>query len=128
MSHKPIAYFVSGNRIAIDARVTEPSGIDLVRCYFKGDMQAEYVFVPMTDTGGDNYRAILPAPADDALQLQYLFLVVTRNQQVVKTQEFFVEKAIEEKDLPAWQKVDMNERLAIYTEMPTPPETVDGFP
>lgn len=125
--HKPIPYFVSGNRIAIDARVTEPSGIDLVRCYFKGDMQAEYVFVPMTETGGDGYQAILPAPADDARQLQYLFLVVTRNQQVVRTQEFLVEKSLEEKDVPAWQEVGMEERLVIYTELPMPPEVVGGF-
>lgn len=125
--HKPIAYFVPGNRIAIDARITDESGINLVRCYFKADMQAEYVFVPMTETSDRNFRAILPAPTDDSIQIQYLFLVVNHDRQVIKTQEFSVETMPGKQDVPAWQQVSPDETLSIYTELPVLPERVAGF-
>ncbi len=125
--HTPIPYFVPEHRITIEARVTDESGIDLVRCYFKADMQAEYVFVPMTETREGYFQAILPAPADYAEQIRYLVLVVNQNRQVVKTQEFSVEKALDAKEVPAWQKASLDESIAVYTELPTPPETLAGF-
>lgn len=125
--HTPIPHFVPEHRITIEARVTDESGIELVRCYFKTDKQAEYVFVPMTETRGGYYRAILPAPADYAEQIRYLVLIVNQNQQVVKTQAFSVEKALDAKEAPEWQKAGLDESIAVYTELPTPPETLAGF-
>ena len=125
--HTPIPHFVPEHRITVEARVTDESGIDLVRCYFKADMQAEYVFVPMTETRAGHFQAILPAPADYAEQIRYLILVVNQNRQVVKTQAFSVEKALDPKEVPAWQKAGMDESIAVYTELPTPPETLAGF-
>ncbi len=127
VKHKSIKHFVSGNRIALDAKVSDEAGIKLVRCYFKADEQAEYVFVPMVEINGQKYQAILPAPADYAEQIQYLFLVVNLDQQVVKTQPFMVKKTVEEKEAPAWQEVEDKEELSIYTELSKPPEEIAGF-
>ena len=127
VKHKPIKYFIPGHRIALEAKVTDESGVKLVRCYFKADEQAEHVFVPMTMTGGQEYRAILPAPADYAQKIRYLFLVVNVNQQVVKTQAFLVEKAVDVTEPPAWQETSATDELPVYTELSQPPETVPGF-
>ena len=127
VKHKPIKYFVSGHRIALDAKVTDESGVKLVRCYFKADEQAEYVFVPMTMGDGQEYRAILPAPADYAEKIRYIFLVVNVNQQVVKTQSFMVEKADHGTKPPAWQEVGETGDVSVYTEVAQPPETMAGF-
>ena len=127
VKHKPIKYFIPGHRIALEAKVTDESGVKLVRCYFKADEQAEHVFVPMTMTDGQEYRAILPAPADYAQKIRYLFLVVNVNQQVVKTQAFLMEKAADVTDPPAWQETSTTDELPVYTELSQPPETVPGF-
>jgi len=127
VKHKPIKYFVPGSRIALDARVSDKSGIKLVRCYFKADDQAEYVFVPMTESSSGLYRAVLPAPADYAVRIEYLFLVVNRNEQVVKTHPFQVKKSGAEKEPPQWQQTGGAGDLSIYTELPQPPDSVAGF-
>ena len=127
VKHKPIKYFIPGHRISLDAKVTDESGVKLVRCYFKSGEQAEYVFVPMTITGGQQYRAILPAPADYAQKIQYIFVVVNVNQQVVKTQPFLAPKDADVAEPPEWQEVSATEDLSVYTELPQPPETLPGF-
>lgn len=127
VKHKPIPYFVPGSRILLDAEVSDKSGIKLVRCYFKADDQAEYVFVPMTESSSGRYRAVLPAPAEYADRMTYLFLVVNRNEQVVKTHPFQVQKSGPEKEPPQWQQTGTEGDLSIYTELPDPPGAVAGF-
>ena len=127
VKHKPIKYFMPGSRIALDAKVSDESGVKLVRCYFQADEQAEYVFVPMTAAGDQDYRAILPAPADYTQKIRYLFLIVNGSQQVVKTQPFLVEKAADISEPPAWQQVSESDGLSVYTELSQPPEALAGF-
>lgn len=125
--HEPISYFVPEHRIAVDARVTDKSGIDRVRCYFKADMHAEYVFVPMAHIKGSDYRAVLPAPAPYSEEIQYLFLAVNQDRQVVKTQAFFAGKAPDNTGVPEWQTIPSDTVLTVYIELAAPPETVHGF-
>ena len=127
VKHKPIKYFMPGSRIALDAKVSDESGVKLVRCYFQADEQAEYVFVPMSLTNDQDYRAILPAPANYTRKIRYLFLVVNGNQQVVKTQPFLVEKAADISEPPAWQQVSESDGLSVYTELSQPPAALAGF-
>jgi len=125
IKHEPIKYFVAGKRIKIAAEVTDPEGIKLVRCYFKGKEQADFVFVAMT-AGSDTYTAILPAAAQTASSIDYLFLAVNNKNQVVKTQEFRVNKN-ESQPVPPWQEVAMEGQLTVSTELAQAPAVLEGF-
>jgi hypothetical protein len=57
VKHKPIKYFVEGKRIRLDAEVQDKAGIELVRCYFKGKADADYVFVTMNQGEIQNHVA-----------------------------------------------------------------------
>ena len=125
--HTPIDFFVPAKRIQLDATVTDKHAVKLVRCYFKADAQAEYVFVKMERIDKNSYRAILPAPADNTGRIEYLFLAVNISNQVVKTQTFTVNKGGKNEDVPDWQEVSAVGVIAVYTELSKAPETVSGF-
>ena len=130
VTHNPPDYFVSNNRIQLDATVSDPAGINLVRCYFKGAGQADFVFVPMSQTGGDGkeffYSAVLPAPSKATDQIEYLFLVVNNNNQVVKTQSFSVyQEAVE--DVPDWQYPTGEDEIQVSMELDQVPKELPGF-
>jgi hypothetical protein len=125
IKHDPIKYFVSGKRIRISADVTDPEGINLVRCYFKGKEQADFVFVSMT-AEGNTYTAILPAAAKTATSIEYLFLSVNNKNQVVKTQQFSMNKD-EDQPAPPWQDVAMEGQLKVSTELAQAPAVLEGF-
>ena len=125
IKHDPIKYFVSGKRIRISADVTDPEGINLVRCYFKGKEQADFVFVTMTP-GSSTYTAILPAAAKNATSIEYLFLAVDNKNQVVKTQSFSVNIDASQ-PAPPWQDVAMEGQLKVGTELAQTPAALEGF-
>ena len=126
VNHSPIDFFVPAKRIQLDATVTDKHAVKLVRCYFKADEQAEYVFVEMERIDKNRYRAILPSPADYTHRIKYLFLAVNADNQVVKTQTFTVTKG-GATDVPEWQEVRAVGVIAVYTELSKAPETVSGF-
>jgi len=127
ITHEQIPYFVAGKRIRLAADVTDPSGIKLVRCYFKAKEQADFVFVSM-EAEGNTYKAILPAPAKTASSIEYLLLAVNNKNQVVKTRQFTVNKdADESKPAPPWQDVAMEGQLKVSTELAQAPAVLEGF-
>ena len=125
IKYEPIKYFVAGKRIRIAADVTDPEGIKLARCYFKGQEQADFVFVNMT-AEGSTYTAILPAAAKNATSIKYLFLAVNNRNQVVKTQQFSVDKD-DSQAVPPWQDVAMEGQLTVSTELAQVPAVLEGF-
>ncbi|PIE71392.1 MAG: hypothetical protein CSA22_02475 [Deltaproteobacteria bacterium] len=126
VKHKPIKYFVSGSRIEIKAKVRDPSGVSLVRCYFKGTAEADYVFVELTSDNGKQYQGLLPAPGENTEMIDYLFLVVNGNRQVVRTQSYQVEKK-DKKYTPGWQQAKTDQAVQVYSELPNPPSMPPGF-
>ena len=129
ITHEPIDYFVPEKRIQLDTKVTDDKGTELVRCYFRAKEEADFVFVKMENVKKNHYRAILPAPAKYTDTLEYLFLVVNKNKQVLKTQIFQTNRN-DEKGIPDWQEassVGSEKDIAVYTELSTAPETVPGF-
>ena len=124
IAHSPIKYFVPGSRIKVSGKVTDPTGIMLVRCYFKAEGAADFVFVDMT-SHSDEYDGILPSPSPNTNSIEYLILAVNNKKVVFKTQSFFIKKS--DKKKPAWQNVDSSEQITVKTELPTPPETIAGF-
>lgn len=126
IKHIPITYFVPEKRISITADVTDEAGVNLVRCYFKGSEQADFVFVGMNSGADGSYSGTLPAPAKNTQSIEYLFLAVNGSNQVVKSQTFTVNK--EDRDeAPAWQQTSSEGNIQVSTEVAEAPKTVSGF-
>jgi hypothetical protein len=126
VEHKAIKYFVPERRIRLEAKVTDKSGVSIVRCYFRVLDQADYVFVEMRTIGKDKFESILPAPSMDTETIVYLFLVVNAQNQVVKTQTFEVHKKDDDK-VPAWQQVSSTDEITVSTELTYVTKVPPGF-
>jgi len=124
IKHKQVKYFVPGFRIKLETNVTDKEGVNLVRCYFKSQELADYVFVPMHTTANDRYEGILPAPNKNTESIDYLFLAVNNLNNVVKTQTFTMKKKDDE--APAWQQVSSEGEIKVSTELAKAPE-LTGF-
>lgn len=124
--HRPIKYFIPEHRIKITAKVKDKDGVNLVRCYFKAEGQANFVFVSMNKTSGVKYDGILPAPSKYTNSIEYLLLVVNRKNVVVRSQPFTVNK--EDKDkTPKWQDVSLEGDIKVSTELAKTTEPPKGF-
>ncbi len=128
VTHDAIKYFVPEKRIRLEATVVDPKSVMMVRAYFKGKTQADYVFVPMEQqqTVPNSYVATLPALAKSNETLEYLFLAVNGANEVVKTEPFVV-KAKDSKDVPSWQMVKDDEPMKLFTEVPNAPSVAATF-
>ena len=127
IKHKPIPYFIPGKRIQLEAKISDPAGVHLARCYFRAAEVADYVFVTMTAKTSEHYQGILPAPSQNTTALEYLFLVVNEDNQVVKTQVFRVE-AEDDDDPPAWQELGSEGQINVGAEVaPSGPQQLAGF-
>ena len=102
IGHDPLPYFVPGHRIGIAAEVTDPAGVKLVRCYFRGQQYVDFCFVEMPGSGGDAYRGILPAPDYSTEKIVYLLLAVNNDDLVVKSQMFAINRS-DSQEVPEWQ-------------------------
>jgi hypothetical protein len=127
IKHKPISYFVTEKRIRLDAEAKDKAGIELVRCYFKGKAEADYVFVTMNQGEIGEYSAILPAPDQKAEMIEYLFLVVNKSNQVVKTQTFNVKRNLQVSKIPSWQNLPLEGDIKVGIELGEAPERLEGF-
>ncbi len=126
VNHKPVKYFVPEKRMMLTASVKDEKGIELVRCYFRAEGEADFVFVPMTQTSDGTYSAVLPAPSAATPAIEYVFLVVNSEKQIVKTQTFTVPKQ-EGSDTPEWQQAGSEGDIAVKTELEKPPQQLAGF-
>jgi hypothetical protein len=127
VKHNRLKYVVPGKRIAIEARITDPEGIKLARCYFKAEEEANFVFVPMV-ASGSTYNAVLPAPSDKTTGLKYVFLSVNSRNQVARTQEFEVPVDKDKKDeTPKWQMDKDKQPVKVSVETNKAPSKVAGF-
>ncbi len=128
VKHKAIKYLVPGKRIVLNARVKDDAGVKIVRCYFRSHGEADFVFVPMSDPGSGVYTATLPAPGTLTPSIDYVFLVVNGQNQVVKTQTYTVTVSQKETDkTPAWQQAVSNGDIVVNTEISPAPAQLAGF-
>lgn len=126
MKHTPPDYFVSEHRIQLDADVRDPGGINLVRLYFKAAGEADLVFVPMNPAGSNKYAGILPAPSATTDQIEYLFLAVNTQNQVVRSQTFIINRN-DDKEKPACQDIPKEGEIQVSMELDTAPQELRGF-
>ncbi len=124
--HRPIQYFVPGHRVEVLAQVSDESGVETVRCYFRQKGAVDYSYVDMVPVGGDQYRGVLPAPESGTNEFEYLFLTVTGARCVFRT-EAFAAGARDEPETPLWQAVPEDEPLTVNTDLAATLEGVPGF-
>ncbi|MBN2384183.1 hypothetical protein JXQ70_15000 [bacterium] len=128
IGHDPLEYYLSGHRILISARVTDPVGVSIVRCYFRAQNQADFVFIDL-ETGKDGlYNGYLPSPAPETETIDYSILAVNNEQAVFKTKIMRMTRRIEDdQKLPAWQSDQSEGSIILKTELAEAPETLPGF-
>ena len=115
--HDSIPYFVPDNRITLEAIISDDTGVATARCYFHASTGSPFLFVPMILTGGNKYRCTLPALTEDANQLEYLFLVVNRDRQVIRS-KVNVANVLVGDEIPAWQtSLRTITPMTVYSEL-----------
>lgn len=129
VTHKPLGYFAPEKRVRLEAKITDPKGIQLVRSYFKSDAHADYLFVPMAASASDpnTYVGCMPAPAATATSMEYLFLSVNADKEVVKTAPVIKMTAKQTTDLPSWQMGCGDDKLTVWKELPELPSPTGAY-
>ncbi|MBF0193933.1 MAG: hypothetical protein HQL71_05220 [Magnetococcales bacterium] len=122
--HEGIAQAVSGNRLQIQATVTDPSGIDVVRTYFKAAEGKNFNFVAMKNMGNNQFAGTLPAPAANAGNIDYLILAKNSKNVVVKSQTFQA-KVVE--GSPQESQSAPQDPVQVYSELAKAPTEIAGF-
>ena len=128
--HAPIPYFVPGHRVEVLAEVSDESGVETVRCYFRQKGAVAYSYVDMVPAGGDQYRGVLPAPADENGEIEYMFLVATGAGCLFRTDPFVVGAGDDEEQAagaPEWQQVAETDVVAVGTDLEDTLAGVPGF-
>lgn len=90
-----------GLQLPLEVQVTDPQGIELVRCYFRYQQEANHIFVEAFPADKDNFRATLPAPESDVTSIEYCFLVRNSNKQVLRS---------------PWYRLQVSHNPTIYPE------------
>ena len=88
----PGKIYIPGFRINVEAQVNDQEGILTTRCYFKTKNDKNFAFVQMTNNGKENYQAILPAPFVGSDAVEYLFMSVSKEKKVTRTEVFVLEE------------------------------------
>ncbi|MHB8810918.1 MAG: hypothetical protein ACYC9M_13035 [Desulfobulbaceae bacterium] len=113
------SFFSPGQAIPVQAMVSDPLGVFAVRCYFRYQRDADFVFIDMARQENGLYQGILPEPAKSMHEVEYLYLVVNARRQVVRTPVYTVNDR-EVKPLPLTAPGG-NERSAVQTDLAVPP-------
>jgi hypothetical protein len=72
------------------------------------------------------FRGILPAPSKETEKVEYLFLVVNGQNQVVTTQTFQMRRK-DKDETPAWQQASSTGKVRVITEVAQVPKAPAGF-
>lgn len=127
IKHKPVKYFISGKRIILNAGIKDKKKIDIARCYFRAQGEANFVFVQMTETEPGIFKAILPAPNRHTAAIDYIFLAVNSEKQVVRTQKFTIPQKTNGDKAPIWQQTSSEGNIIVNTELAEAPAELAGF-
>ena len=88
IKHDPPKDYVPGFRIFLDTEIKKKSDVLVARCYFKTKKDKNLVFVDMVPKGNPGYQATLPAPWLGSEYVEYAFVVVNKDKEVIRTQMF----------------------------------------
>ena len=121
-------WYYAGLRIRIRTNVTDPTGVRLVRIYFRDVRESHFNFVVSKEVGDGQYEAVLPAPSIDTQRIEYVILSVNSSGMVARTPplEMRQRERQEAADLPEHQ-LEPDGVVNVYTELPTTTAEVGGF-
>ena len=103
IKHDPPKDYVPGFRITLDTKIKEKADVLVARCYFKTKKDKNLVFVDMVPKGNPGYEATLPAPWVGSEYIDYAFVVVNKDKEVIRTQMFRMEE-LETEAASTWQE------------------------
>jgi len=103
IKHDPPKDYVPGFRITLDTKIKEKADVLVARCYFKTKKDKNLVFVDMVPKGNPGYEAMLPAPWVGSEYIDYAFVVVNKDKEVIRTQMFRMEE-LETEAANTWQE------------------------
>jgi len=91
--------YIPGFRINLEAKIEDPEGVLLARCYFRSRKNPAFVFVDLA-AAEKIWKTTLPAPWLGSEEVEYLFVVVNRSKKVFRSESF----RIQEKKTPQLKK------------------------
>lgn len=115
-------YFSREQPTPFQVRVTDPTGVKAVRCYFRFTEDMPFVFVDLDSVGEDQYSASIPQLSENAEKIEFFFLVVNGYRQVIKTTPHY--------RLPGVSRQDILGSVAtadIQTELDVLPININHF-
>ena len=122
--HHPIESALSGIVIPLSANIEDSAGVEVVRAYFKSTVGTIFYYVPLMNTKDNNYSGLIPAPAADAGEIEYLILVKNKQGVVVKSQQYHT--VITEN--PRKPQPDAKQKtINVYSESPYASKYITGF-
>jgi hypothetical protein len=122
--HQPMETSLAGLVVPLTATVEDSAGVEVVRVYFKSTVGTIFYYIPMIHTKDNGYSGVLPAPAADAGEIQYLILVKNKNGVVVKSQQYQTVIAENQNKSAADKK---QESIQVYSESPYASKYIIGF-
>lgn len=90
--HEQLLSFFGGAPFPLKVAVTDPAGVTEVRCYFRFDRSAPFVYSEMVSAGNKMFTTKLPVAASTVKDVEYLFLVVNGQKQAILSKTFTLNK------------------------------------
>ncbi len=126
IEHSPPTIFQQGERIRLQARMTDPNGLSEARCYFRYETNAPYLFVEMNQIA-QGYECRLPVPAPHIRQIEYLLVAVNSLAHAIKTEIFHIAPAGEAEGGPSLPFAGSGQAIALQSDIPFSQDIVKGF-
>jgi hypothetical protein len=92
IAHRNVSSFGGEPHLRLEVNAKDPAGIKEVRCYFRFDPALPFIFIDMKQTGPENFSTVLPVSLISADTMEYLFLVVNHDRQVILSPNFSLER------------------------------------
>jgi hypothetical protein len=116
--HEATGYFEAGTRPLLDARISDTKGITAARCYFKAGSDIHYLFVSMDHLAENRFQCTLPAFRQGSQSLEYFFLIVNGDRQVVRSGSYIAREAVGDEEAVADQAAaDPSSFLLVQSEL-----------
>jgi len=119
--HDPPTCAVTDSPIKISANIISPTLPKEARIYFKKQGPMSYYFVQMKQETGGIYTGIIPAPMETTMSIEYLILIVDRNENLLTSPPFSV-LINKELECPKSMNIDWPNKIVVYAEHQTSPE------
>jgi len=118
VGHEAMGIFAAGARAMLDVRISDTKGITAARCYFKAGSDMPYLFVAMDHLSGNSYQCALPAFQQGSHSLEYFFLIVNGERQVVRSGSYIAREAGGGEDpVPEQAAADPSSFLLVQSEL-----------